>query len=598
MRENCAAVRIGKGLIMNGKYEGNERYRFIKEIGRGGTSVVYLAEDRHLGKEWAVKRIFKETADSEKGWKGSCFRAEIEWMRRLEHPSLPRIVDVFEDDEAVCIVMDYVRGERLDLLQKRIGTVSEPVARDWMCQLAKVLSWMHSQDPPVIFRDMKPSNVIRRPDGSLTLIDFGITREYKSAQSFDTVHLGTPGFAPPEQHGGGQTDARSDIYALGMTITCLLTGIQPDEDPCLYRSHPFQTIRPDLSEDFGDILNKCTAFSPEDRYSDGGELLRALCSKKRLIRKPVFRRDRKRIFRMNEEPALQKNGKPVLRKNEKPVLQKNEKPVFRKNGKPVFRMIRPVLFAAAVVEAGMILLTGVGSADGAEKMMQETGREERVLSGSEDSEDKEMSGTAAGSAVQEEEETEADPDMQRKEGTGADPAVQRKEGTEADLAVQMKERTSAEETVITGILEKVKNTGRLDNDESEQFLKAWNKYTDKDPEINDTYTERCFQAGKMYFFNYSGEEGSFRERILYAQPFFEEALNAAEETECGAGQSGNEAEEENRNTGQSGNTAEENRNTGQSGNTAEENQKTGQNGNEAEEENRNTGQSGNTAEEN
>ena len=197
-------------------------------------------------------------------------------MKKLDHPSLPRIVDILEENGMLILVMDYIRGESLADLLKRSGPFPEKLVRGWLFRLASVLQYLHSQDPPVIYRDMKPANVIRKPDGTLVLLDLGIAREYKEEQLQDTVLLGTRGYAAPEQYGNAQTDIRSDIYSLGMTAAELLTGVAPADDPYLGRTHPFREICPGISARTEEILNRCLAFSPQDRYGSCGELLRDL----------------------------------------------------------------------------------------------------------------------------------------------------------------------------------------------------------------------------------------------------------------------------------------------------------------------------------
>ena len=263
------------------------RYRIEKELGRGGMSVVYLAEDLHLGKYWAVKAIRKSPDGmSSEGESGrASLLAEAELMKKLEHPALPRIVDIFTEEDSVILVMDYVEGDTLAELLKRIGPFSEKLVREWLICLAGVLQYLHSQDPPVIYRDMKPANVIRKRDGSLVLLDLGIAREYKTDQELDTVALGTRGYAPPEQYGNAQTDIRSDIYSLGMTGAELLTGIPPDKDPWFYQSHPFRKVFPEISQDMENILNRCLAFSPRDRFESCAALIRALRHQDRMPRK-------------------------------------------------------------------------------------------------------------------------------------------------------------------------------------------------------------------------------------------------------------------------------------------------------------------------
>ena len=250
------------GQILDGRYE------ILKEIGRGGMARVYLAMDVRLHKSWAVKEIRKDGQDGEHKVAVSSLLAEAEMMKKLDHPALPRIVDIIDRDESVCIVLDYVTGESLDRLLKRQKFFPEDQVMNWFLQLAEVLEYLHRQNPPIIYRDMKPGNIMQTPEEFLKLIDFGIAREYKYKNQTDTIALGTNGYAAPEQYGHAQTDPRSDIYSLGITIFELLTGISPGKDPYQYQYHPIRKIRPEISESTETILNRCLAFAPDQRYPD------------------------------------------------------------------------------------------------------------------------------------------------------------------------------------------------------------------------------------------------------------------------------------------------------------------------------------------
>ena len=208
------------GSVIDGKYE------ILTEIGHGGMSVVYLAMDTHLNKQWAVKEIKKKGSGKNDEIVVNSLLAEANMMKRLDHPSLPRIVDIIDNGITIYVVMDYIEGESLDKILAEYGAQPEELVIGWAKQLCDALSYLHSQKPPIIYRDMKPANVMLKPEGNIKIIDFGIAREYKEQSLADTTVLGTKGYAPPEQY-SGQTDARSDIYALGMTMHHLLTGIDP-----------------------------------------------------------------------------------------------------------------------------------------------------------------------------------------------------------------------------------------------------------------------------------------------------------------------------------------------------------------------------------
>ena len=251
------------GSVIDGKYE------ILKEIGRGGMSVVYLAMDKRLNKQWAVKEIRKKGNGKNDEIVVNSLLAEANMMKKLDHPALPRIVDIIDNGITIYVVMDYIEGESLDKILKEYGAQPEEMVIGWAMQLCDALSYLHSQNPPIIYRDMKPANVMLKPEGNIKIIDFGIAREYKEQNLADTTVLGTKGYAPPEQY-SGQTDPRSDIFALGMTMHHLLTGIDPRN------GEAYASVRqwnPELSEGIEIIIDRCVEPAPENRYQSCTDLL-------------------------------------------------------------------------------------------------------------------------------------------------------------------------------------------------------------------------------------------------------------------------------------------------------------------------------------
>lgn len=244
----------------------NDTYEIKSIIGKGGMSTVYLAEHKRLRTRWAVKEVRKQQGAR------FDFLAESNILKRLQHPMLPRIVDIFEDRDCIYIVEDFVEGITLDDLLKQQKKVDESQGLQWFRDLCGVLTYLHGQRPhPIIYRDMKPSNIMLQPDGSLKLIDFGIAREYKQESNADTTYIGTKGYAAPEQFGKAQTDARTDIYSLGVTMYHLLTGKSPYEPP--YQFVSVRQLVPELSHGIEYILNKCVQSEPADRYQTVDELV-------------------------------------------------------------------------------------------------------------------------------------------------------------------------------------------------------------------------------------------------------------------------------------------------------------------------------------
>lgn len=256
------------GSLVDGKY------KILNKIGQGGMSVVYLAMNERANKQWAIKEVRKDGVKNFDVVKQG-LTVETDLLKKLHHPNLPSIIDVIDGDGTFLIVMDYIEGRHLESVIQEYGAQNQEDVIEWAKQLCDVLAYLHSRIQPVIYRDMKPSNIMLKPDGKVMLIDFGTAREFKETSVADTTCLGTQGYAAPEQYGGqGQTDARTDIYCLGATLYHLLTGHNPGEPP--YEMYPIRYWNQDLSSGLEEIILKCTQKNPEDRYQSCGELLYAL----------------------------------------------------------------------------------------------------------------------------------------------------------------------------------------------------------------------------------------------------------------------------------------------------------------------------------
>lgn len=258
------------GELIDGKY------KILNKIGQGGMSVVYLAMNEKANKQWAVKEVRREgVRDFEVVRQGLLMETEL--LKELNHPNLPSIVDVIETDGMLLIVMDYIEGNTLSTMLEEYGAQPQDSVVEWARQLCDVLDYLHTRTPPIIYRDMKPSNIMIKPDGKVTLIDFGIARKYKEHNLSDTTCLGTRGYAAPEQFAGEQqrqTDARTDIYNLGATLYHLVTGHNPSEPP--YEMRPIRSWDSSLSDGLEKIITRCTQKDPKDRYQSCRELLYAL----------------------------------------------------------------------------------------------------------------------------------------------------------------------------------------------------------------------------------------------------------------------------------------------------------------------------------
>jgi len=245
-----------------------DRYELITELGKGGMSTVYLAKDRNLDSYWAVKQVKNNSSVDI-----DAFKKEVELLSSLSHSDIPRIVDRIEANDDFFVVMDFVDGTSLGKKVLSEGPLPEDLVVEWAKMLCDVLDYLHhAKANPIIYRDMKPDNVMLTQSGRIKLIDFGIARECRHGEKQTGASIGTRGYAAPEQYKGASNllDERTDIYSLGATLYYLVTGSIPAKPPKAFR--PVRQINPLLSEGFEYIIAKCTKDEPEERYQNCKEL--------------------------------------------------------------------------------------------------------------------------------------------------------------------------------------------------------------------------------------------------------------------------------------------------------------------------------------
>ncbi|HZH89141.1 MAG TPA: protein kinase [Pyrinomonadaceae bacterium] len=257
------------------------RYEIVRRIGGGGMGAVYLARDRNLGDQpRAVKEMIQSNIDESQHEKAiNDFKRESMLLASLEHSSIPTIYDYFYDDEAgrFYLVMKFISGgDFLARLRNAPGgRIDEKTVTDWACQVADVLEYLHRRNPPIIYRDLKPANLmIDGNSGRVMLIDFGIAR-WVTTQEKGVTAVGTMGYAPPELF-SGKVEPRSDIYSLGATMFHLLTGTDPQDNPLLifdFNKNPRpRQLAPSLSNEMEAILMRAVGYKPEDRFRSAAEL--------------------------------------------------------------------------------------------------------------------------------------------------------------------------------------------------------------------------------------------------------------------------------------------------------------------------------------
>lgn len=256
----------------------NGRYLINQKVGQGGMGAVYKVIDTQQGYQiLALKEMSGAalTEPLEKQRMVAQFEQEAQLLQQLNHHNLPFVTDKFSVEDRHYLVMEFVNGRTLQqMLDSGQGPFPEPLIIAWTRQLCHVLGYLHSQNPPIIFRDIKPDNIMVTDSNQIKLIDFGIVRFFKPGKQKDTMALGTPGYAAPEQF-NGQTTVQSDVYSLGVTLFYLLTNKEPQNFP-LFELPPVRQLNPAVSAAMENVVMQATAQQTEERLANMQAMAAAL----------------------------------------------------------------------------------------------------------------------------------------------------------------------------------------------------------------------------------------------------------------------------------------------------------------------------------
>lgn len=261
-----------------------DRYTVFRFLGWGGFFKTYLAADETCNKQWAMKLCDKHQQGFSPEFRNIILQ-ESQTMMRFDHPAIPKVVDILENNDCICIIREYVDGETLAEVLRNRGPVTQDSAIRWAKQLCDVLGYLHKHNPPCIYQDVKPANVVLQPDGNVKLIDFGTATPYDD-RAYNASVLGTIGYAAPEQY-VGKWDCRSDIYGLGVTLHHLVTGVDPGMPP--YETKPIRMLNPDLSPGLEAIILRCIQPNPDERFQTCDALMTALHKEQQHLSKESWR---------------------------------------------------------------------------------------------------------------------------------------------------------------------------------------------------------------------------------------------------------------------------------------------------------------------
>jgi len=273
--ESSLIESFSSGVLELGRL--SDRYSILKTIKSGGMGKVFMGIDKNLSKICAIKELLERFTIDQKEQENpvEMFEREAKLLASLNHPNLPRVYDYFIVKDKYYLVMDYIVGEDLLTIMdenNKDGFPEEEVV-EWALQLCDVLSHLHNRQPPIIYRDLKPGNImLKKVDNTLILIDFGIAKPTLDKKSSSLVDYITPGYSSPEQCAGKECDARSDIYSLGATIYHLLTGLRPDD----FSSNSLKKLKPHVSFYMDEVVSKAMALKLKARFQTSEEFKYAL----------------------------------------------------------------------------------------------------------------------------------------------------------------------------------------------------------------------------------------------------------------------------------------------------------------------------------
>ena len=261
----------------------HSRYRVQRLIGEGATGAVYLVRDtRDRGCQWALKETWSTDDDTI-----SLFCNEARMLQRLSHPALPVLQDFFVEAGCMYLVMERVEGPTLEAVQSQAGgRLPEGEVFGWAVQICEVLSYLHDQVPPIIYRDLKPANCMLSEGNRIKIVDLGISRVFNPTRPRDTQAFGTPGFCPPEQY-AGHTLPASDLYALGVTVLVLLSGMDPEK--ANFRFPPVRALNPCVSAAGEALLQRALEHDPSARFANAHAMGEAFEGLLRELQRPQNR---------------------------------------------------------------------------------------------------------------------------------------------------------------------------------------------------------------------------------------------------------------------------------------------------------------------
>src|SRR5215469_14448267 len=254
-----------------------ERYRVVSQLGKGGMGYVYLVQDEHFGARplRSMKEMIPRLDDRQQHLHMVNFKREADVLETLRHPNIPRVYDSFTEFRRAYLVLEYVEGQDLEqVLDRNKAFLSPQLVGSWMLQLCTIVEYLHFHKPPIIFRDLKPSNVILTPDQRIILIDFGIAKVFTADEK--QTNVGTQGYAAREQY-KGEAEVRSDVYALGGMMHHLLTKSDPRfQPPFSFHERPPSRLNPAVTPELERVIMRCLEDDRDKRYQSVTDLREAL----------------------------------------------------------------------------------------------------------------------------------------------------------------------------------------------------------------------------------------------------------------------------------------------------------------------------------